>query len=211
MDLDSWHENMIMMTLWLWHVIIFKIQSQKHKGERSWNKGNWNKSEYIAWLRIRVFSLLTNRYETTLMFHRFWSVDDSQIHTEYSALRSIVMANWDETIKVRKWNINHYIWQHCVVIIVMSWQPFVRSGVELLSNVAYVTINKFQMPINEPAPGKRKSQIQEYVDYYGGAGVQHVALNTTDIINAVRMAFRTYVQNYGMNELTVFLLSSQLS
>ena len=42
------------------------------------------------------------------------------------------------------------------------------------------------MPINEPAPGKRKSQIQEYLDYYGGAGVQHIALNTPDIISTVR-------------------------
>lgn len=42
------------------------------------------------------------------------------------------------------------------------------------------------MPINEPAPGRRKSQIQEFVDYYGGAGVQHIALNTKDIIPAVR-------------------------
>lgn len=41
------------------------------------------------------------------------------------------------------------------------------------------------MPINEPAPGKRKSQIQEYVDYYGDSGVQHIALNTDDIIGAV--------------------------
>lgn len=41
------------------------------------------------------------------------------------------------------------------------------------------------MPINEPAPGKKKSQIEEYVDYYGGAGVQHIALNTQDIIGAV--------------------------
>lgn len=39
-------------------------------------------------------------YESNLMFHRFWSVDDSQVHTEYSALRSIVMANWEETIKM---------------------------------------------------------------------------------------------------------------
>ena len=45
-----------------------------------------------------------------------------------------------------------------------------------------------QMPINEPAPGKRKSQIQEYVDYYGGAGVQHIAQNTEDIITAVGVA-----------------------
>lgn len=42
-----------------------------------------------------------------------------------------------------------------------------------------------QMPINEPAPGKKKSQIQEYVDYYGGGGVQHIALNSTDIIKSV--------------------------
>ena len=44
---------------------------------------------------------------------------------------------------------------------------------------------KIKMPINEPANGKRKSQIQEFVDYYGGAGVQHVAFNTKDIISAV--------------------------
>lgn len=42
------------------------------------------------------------------------------------------------------------------------------------------------MPINEPADGLKKSQIQEYVDYYGGAGVQHIALNTSDIITAIR-------------------------
>ena len=40
------------------------------------------------------------RYEKNLLFHRFWSVDDTQMHTEYSALRSIVVANWEETIKV---------------------------------------------------------------------------------------------------------------
>ncbi|CAH4027070.1 4-hydroxyphenylpyruvate dioxygenase-like [Pieris brassicae] len=79
-------------------------------------------------------------YERCLQFHRFWSVDDKQICTEYSALRSIVMANWEETVK---------------------------------------------MPINEPAVGKKKSQIQEYVEYHGGAGVQHIALNTEDIITAI--------------------------
>lgn len=79
-------------------------------------------------------------YEKMLMFHRFWSVDDKQIHTEYSALRSIVMTNYEETVK---------------------------------------------MPINEPAPGKRKSQIEEFVEYYNGAGVQHIALNTSDIIAAI--------------------------
>lgn len=84
--------------------------------------------------------LFFHRYEKCLQFHRFWSVDDSQLHTEYSALRSIVMTNWEETVK---------------------------------------------LPINEPAPGLKRSQIQEYVEYYGGPGVQHIALNTSDIVTAV--------------------------
>ncbi|CAF4357985.1 unnamed protein product, partial [Rotaria magnacalcarata] len=42
-----------------------------------------------------------------------------------------------------------------------------------------------KMPINEPASGSRKSQIQEFVDYYGSAGVQHIALNTSDILTSV--------------------------
>ena len=45
--------------------------------------------------------------------------------------------------------------------------------------------NVVKMPINEPAPGKKKSQIEEYVDFYGGAGVQHIALRTDDIVSAV--------------------------
>jgi 4-hydroxyphenylpyruvate dioxygenase len=41
------------------------------------------------------------------------------------------------------------------------------------------------MPINEPAPGLRKSQIEEYLDAYRGAGVQHIALATPDIVTSV--------------------------
>jgi 4-hydroxyphenylpyruvate dioxygenase len=43
-----------------------------------------------------------------------------------------------------------------------------------------------KFPINEPAPGRKKSQIDEYLDWYGGAGVQHVALLCGDIIEAVK-------------------------
>jgi len=42
------------------------------------------------------------------------------------------------------------------------------------------------MPINEPAEGRKKSQIQEYLDHYMGAGVQHIALRTTDIVASVQ-------------------------
>jgi 4-hydroxyphenylpyruvate dioxygenase len=83
---------------------------------------------------------VANWYQEVFGFHRLWTVDDDDIHTEYSSLRSIVVADDREIIK---------------------------------------------MPINEPARGKRKSQIQEYVDYYSGPGVQHVALLTGDIISTV--------------------------
>ena len=39
-------------------------------------------------------------YEKMLDFHRFWSVDDSMIHTEYSSLRSIVVSDFDEKVKM---------------------------------------------------------------------------------------------------------------
>jgi 4-hydroxyphenylpyruvate dioxygenase len=42
-----------------------------------------------------------------------------------------------------------------------------------------------KFPINEPAPGRKKSQIDEYLDWYAGPGVQHVALLCGDIIEAV--------------------------
>lgn len=79
-------------------------------------------------------------YEKVFGWHRFWSVDDKDINTDYSALRSIVMANGNEKIK---------------------------------------------MPINEPADGLKKSQIQEFIDYYESPGVQHVAMSTVDIIETV--------------------------
>jgi 4-hydroxyphenylpyruvate dioxygenase len=44
---------------------------------------------------------------------------------------------------------------------------------------------RIKFPINEPADGKRKSQIEEYLEFYGGAGVQHVALATTDIVRTI--------------------------
>jgi len=81
-------------------------------------------------------------YEKVMGFKRFWSVDDKQVTTKYSSLRSVVMTDIDETVK---------------------------------------------MPINEPAEGMRKSQIQEFVDYYDGPGVQHIALRTFDIVHTVEM------------------------
>jgi 4-hydroxyphenylpyruvate dioxygenase len=55
----------------------------------------------------------------------------------------------------------------------------------LMSKVVSNGNGFIKFPINEPAQGKRKSQIDEYLEFYHGAGVQHVALATDDIIHTV--------------------------
>ncbi len=93
-------------------------------GNVGWNEMN----EWVQW------------YEDVMGFVNFLSFDDKQIHTEYSALMSKVMANGNGRVK---------------------------------------------FPINEPAEGKKKSQIEEYLDFYEGSGVQHIAVATNDILHTV--------------------------
>jgi 4-hydroxyphenylpyruvate dioxygenase len=107
---------------------------------------DWNKMESYC-----------DFYETVFGFRRFQSFDDTDISTEFSALKSKVMTNDSERIK---------------------------------------------FPINEPATGKKKSQIEEYLKFYNGEGVQHIALVTADIVATVRqmktqgVEFITVPENY---------------
>lgn len=91
----------------------------------------------VGWNEMNIW---VKWYEDVMGFENFLSFDDSQIHTEYSALMSKVMSNGNGRIK---------------------------------------------FPINEPAEGKKKSQIEEYLDFYEGPGVQHIAVATNDIISTV--------------------------
>ena len=56
----------------------------------------------------------------------------------------------------------------------------------LMSKVVASGNHRVKFPLNEPAVGKRKSQIDEYLEFYGGPGVQHIALATGDIVASVR-------------------------
>lgn len=64
----------------------------------------------------------------------------------------------------------------------------------LRSKVMSDADRRVKFPINEPARGARKSQIEEYLDFYGGPGVQHVAIATDDIVATVRALRRNGVQ-----------------
>jgi 4-hydroxyphenylpyruvate dioxygenase len=56
----------------------------------------------------------------------------------------------------------------------------------LMSKVVWDGEGRIKFPINEPAEGKKRSQIDEYLDFYGGPGVQHIAIQTGDIVASVR-------------------------
>ncbi|HEX6263287.1 MAG TPA: 4-hydroxyphenylpyruvate dioxygenase [Actinomycetota bacterium] len=55
----------------------------------------------------------------------------------------------------------------------------------LMSKVMWDGSGRVKFPINEPAEGKKKSQIEEYLDYYRSPGVQHIAMQTEDIVQTV--------------------------
>lgn len=68
----------------------------------------------------------------------------------------------------------------------------------LMSKVMTNGNERIRFPINEPAVGRKKSQIEEYLDFYGGPGVQHIAMAADDIIESV-----TLLRNQGIEFLTI--------
>ncbi|GBL52907.1 4-hydroxyphenylpyruvate_dioxygenase [Candidozyma auris] len=90
----------------------------------------WNQMDDYAMFYAAAFGL-----------HKFWSVDEQDVSTGATALKSVVMASANGKVK---------------------------------------------MPINEPAKGIMKGQIEEFYEFYKGPGVQHIALITRDIIASVK-------------------------
>ena len=87
-------------------------------------------------------------------------------------------------------DMNRYVAYYRDVMGFSQWQHFDDNDISteysaLMSKVMADGSGRIKFPINEPAEGKRKSQIEEYLEYYRGAGVQHIALATKDIIDTV--------------------------
>src|SRR3990170_707598 len=68
----------------------------------------------------------------------------------------------------------------------------------LMSKVMTNGNGRIKFPINEPATGRRESQIQEFLDYYLDAGTQHIALRTDDIVTTVRQLRENGIEFLGM-------------
>ncbi|KAI5966393.1 TCRP [Candida pseudojiufengensis] len=99
-------------------------------------------------------------YADMFGFHKYWSVDEMDVSTGFTALRSIVMSSSNGQIKI---------------------------------------------PINEPVKSKYRGQIEEFNDFYGGPGIQHIALRTNNIIRTVKsmiergIEFNHASENYYIN------------
>ncbi len=102
------------------------------------------------------------------------------------------------------WNsMNEWVDFYSRVMGFSLYQHFDDSDISteysaLMSKVMANGNGYVKFPINEPAEGRRKSQIEEYLDFYGGPGVQHMALATKDILATV-----SQMQAQGVSFLTV--------
>ncbi len=113
-------------------------------------------------------------------------------YTPLAPTHSVGLAHVDHVVgNVALGKMNHWVkWYHHVMGFRML-QHFDDEAISteysaLMSKVMQNGTGRIKMPINEPAEGRKKSQIEEYLDFYRGPGVQHIAMSTGDILGAVR-------------------------
>jgi 4-hydroxyphenylpyruvate dioxygenase len=105
--------------------------------------------------------------------------------------RPVGLLHIDHCVGNVGWNqMNEWVDFYSRVMGFGLYQHFDDSDISteysaLMSKVMANGNGFLKFPINEPAEGKRKSQIEEYLDFYGGPGVQHMALATDDILDTV--------------------------
>ena len=118
--------------------------------------------------------------------------------------RSVGLLHVDHIVGNVGWNaMNEWVDFYSRVMGFSLYQHFDDSDISteysaLMSKVMANGNGYVKFPINEPAEGRRKSQIEEYLDFYGGPGVQHMALATKDILATV-----SQMQQQGVSFLTV--------
>ncbi|MCX2680561.1 4-hydroxyphenylpyruvate dioxygenase [Galbibacter sp. EGI 63066] len=92
-------------------------------------------------------------------------------------------VGWDE---MRKWCEFYAKVMGFAQLVSFDDKDISTDYTALMSKVMSNGNGRIKFPINEPAEGKKKSQIEEYIEFYNGAGVQHIALATDNIIETVK-------------------------
>lgn len=123
---------------------------------------------------------------------------------EDKVTRPVGLLHIDHMVGNVGWNaMNEWVDFYANVMGFSLYQHFDDNDISteysaLMSKVMANGNGYVKFPINEPAEGRRKSQIEEYLDFYQGPGVQHIALATNDILDTV-----TKMQRQGVEFLTV--------
>ncbi|MDA8595554.1 4-hydroxyphenylpyruvate dioxygenase [Flavobacteriaceae bacterium] len=132
---------------------------------------------------VHLFIERKNYQGTFLPGFKKW---DSDYQTKPTGLRFVdhMVGNvgWDE---MKKWCEFYAKTMGFAQIVSFSDEQISTEYTALMSKVMSNGNGRIKFPINEPAEGKKKSQIEEYLDFYQGAGVQHIAVATNDIIATV--------------------------
>ncbi len=121
-----------------------------------------------------------------------------------SIAKPVGLLHIDHIVGNVGWNsMNEWVDFYAKVMGFQLYQHFDDSDISteysaLMSKVMANGNGYVKFPINEPAEGRRKSQIEEYLDFYSGPGVQHMALATDDILATV-----SQMQQQGVSFLTV--------
>ena len=123
---------------------------------------------------------------------------------EDTVARPVGLLHIDHIVGNVGWNaMNEWVDFYANVMGFQLYQHFDDNDISteysaLMSKVMANASGNVKFPINEPAEGRRKSQIEEYLDFYNGPGVQHLALATHDILATV-----SALQQQGVNFLTI--------
>ncbi|MGA7159162.1 MAG: 4-hydroxyphenylpyruvate dioxygenase [Acidobacteriaceae bacterium] len=123
---------------------------------------------------------------------------------EDTVARPVGLLHIDHIVGNVGWNaMNEWVDFYSHVMGFSLYQHFDDNDISteysaLMSKVMANANGYVKFPINEPAEGRRKSQIEEYLDFYDGPGVQHLALATHDILSTV-----SALQRQGVEFLTV--------
>lgn len=132
---------------------------------------------------VHLFIERKNYQGTFLPGFKKW---DSDYQTAPTGLRFVdhMVGNvgWDE---MKKWCEFYAKTMGFAQIVSFTDEQISTEYTALMSKVMSNGNGRIKFPINEPAEGKKKSQIEEYLDFYQGAGVQHIAVATNDIIATV--------------------------
>jgi 4-hydroxyphenylpyruvate dioxygenase len=123
---------------------------------------------------------------------------------EDTIARPVGLLHIDHIVGNVGWNaMNEWVDFYSRVMGFTLYQHFDDNDISteysaLMSKVMANSSGFIKFPINEPAEGRRKSQIEEYLEFYNGPGVQHLALATHDILSTVSI-----LQQQGVNFLAI--------